>query len=97
MKPSPATAHVAAPRMAAQSRTVPRPTPTPALVVVAPSQTDAPPPPVPQRPTPTPTPKPKPKEEALDESEVVRVTSNLVVAPVAVTDAAGNAVQGLKK
>jgi VWFA-related protein len=28
---------------------------------------------------------------------VVRVTSNLVVVPVAVTDAAGNAVQGLKK
>jgi Ca-activated chloride channel family protein len=33
----------------------------------------------------------------VDESEVVRVTSNLVVVPVAVTDAEGNAVQGLKR
>lgn len=77
----------------------PTPTPTPAIVNVAPSQTDEPPPPVPQRPTPTPTPKPtpKPKEETLDDTDVVRVTSNLVVVPVAVTDSSGSAVQGLKK
>ena len=75
-------------------QTVARPTPTPAAVVVVPSQNDAPPPPPIQRPTPTPAPK---AEEPEDESEVVRVTSNLVVVPVAVTDAEGNAVQGLKK
>jgi Ca-activated chloride channel family protein len=92
---SPSPAPVVVPRLTSQTRTAPRPTPTPTRIFVVPSQTDAPPPPVPQRPTPTPT--PKPKEEALDESDVVRVTSNLVVAPVAVTDAAGNAVQGLKK
>jgi Ca-activated chloride channel family protein len=61
-----------------------------------PSASDAPPP-IPRRPTPTPTPTPTPKEEPLDESEVVRVTSNLVVVPVAVTDAGGSAVQGLKR
>jgi VWFA-related protein len=33
----------------------------------------------------------------VDESDVVRVTSNLVVVPVAVTDASGNAVVGLKR
>jgi Ca-activated chloride channel family protein len=48
-------------------------------------------------PTPTPKPTPKPTEEPIDESEVVRVTSNLVVVPVAVTDASGSAVQGLKR
>jgi Ca-activated chloride channel homolog len=91
-KPTPTPVQV--PRLP-QSKQGARPTPTPAIVVVAPAQTDAPPPPVPQRPTPTPTPAPKP--EAIDESEVVRVNSNLVVVPVAVTDAAGSAVQGLKK
>ncbi len=94
-KPTPTPVKV--PRLPAQSNSGARPTPTPAIVIVAPSQTDAPPPPMPQRPTPTPTPKPPPKPEAIDESEVVRVNSNLVVVPVAVTDAAGNAVQGLKK
>jgi Ca-activated chloride channel family protein len=92
-KPSPTP--VVVPRMSAQSTSAPRQTPTPPRVVVVPSQTDAPPPPAPQRPTPTPT--PKQKEEALDESDVVRVTSNLVVVPAAVTDAGGSAVQGLKK
>lgn len=83
--------------------TVPRlpqratPTPTPAIINVQTSPDDAPPPPPPPTPTPRPTPKPKPVEEAIDESEVVRVTSNLVVVPVAITDADGNAVQGLKK
>jgi VWFA-related protein len=75
------------------------PTPTPAIVNVPTSQDDAPPPPPPPTPTPKPkpTPTPKPVEETLDDTDVVRVTSNLVVVPVAVTDAAGNAVQGLRK
>jgi Ca-activated chloride channel family protein len=51
--------------------------------------------------TPTPQTAPAPtatptEDEAIDEDEVVRVTSNLVVVPVSVTDAEGNAVQGLK-
>src|SRR4030095_6288114 len=51
-----------------------------------------PPPPVPKlKPTPTPTP---PPQEVLD---VVRVTSNLIMVPVSVTDSQGQAVQGLKK
>jgi VWFA-related protein len=63
--------------------------------VVVPTQNDETPPPSSyQRPTPTPTPA---VEEPENEADVVRVTSNLVVVPVAVTDAAGNAVQGLKK
>ena len=94
-KPSPSPTPVSVPRLTSQSASAPRPSPTPPRVVVVPSQTDAPPPPLPQRPTPTP--KPTPKEEAVDETEVVRVTSNLVVVPVAVTDAGGSAVQGLKK
>ena len=50
-----------------------------------------PPPPVPKlKPTPTPTP---PPQEVLD---VVRVTSNLIMVPVSVTDSQGQAVQGLK-
>ncbi|HEX7314630.1 MAG TPA: VWA domain-containing protein [Pyrinomonadaceae bacterium] len=75
------------------------PTPTPAIIHVPMTGDDAPPPPPPPTPTPKPkpTPTPKPVEETIDESEVVRVTSNLVVVPVAVTDAGGNAVQGLKK
>lgn len=47
-------------------------------------------------PTPRPQTTPTPDEDAIDEDEVVRVTSNLVVVPVSVTDAGGNAVQGLK-
>lgn len=51
-----------------------------------------PPPPIPKlKPTPTPTP---PPQEVLD---VVRVTSNLIMVPVSVTDSQGQAVQGLKK
>jgi Ca-activated chloride channel family protein len=84
------------PAQSQQTGATPRPTPTPAIIYV-PTQNDAPPPP-PRRPTPTPTPTPvKKADEVVDESEVVRVTSNLVVVPVAVTDAAGNAVQGLKR
>jgi Ca-activated chloride channel homolog len=81
-----------------------RPTPTPTPVVVprlAPAQsspsvvitTDQPPPPPRVRPTPTPAP---PAEVPAAEDEVVRVTSNLVVVPVSVTDAAGEAVTGLR-
>jgi VWFA-related protein len=75
------------------------PTPTPTIIHVPSSGDDAPPPPPPTplpTPTPKPTPTPRPVEETLDDSDVVRVTSNLVVVPVAVTDEAGNAVQGLK-
>ncbi|HEY3582253.1 MAG TPA: VWA domain-containing protein [Pyrinomonadaceae bacterium] len=52
-----------------------------------------PPPPPLWKAKPTPTPKP-PEQEVLD---VVKVTSNLVMVPVSVTDAQGNAVQGLTK
>jgi Ca-activated chloride channel family protein len=57
-----------------------------------------------QKPTPTPTPAKSPppasqtpqKSETIDDEEVVRVTSNLVVVPVSVTNANGDPVQGLK-
>src|SRR5690242_6573537 len=53
-----------------------------------------PPPPVPHyKPKPTPTPKPTPEPEY----EVVRITSNLVMVPVSVTDAQGQPVLGLKQ
>jgi len=53
-----------------------------------------PPPPVPRyKPKPTPTPKPTPEPEY----EVVRITSNLVMVPVSVTDAQGQPVLGLKQ
>lgn len=48
-------------------------------------------------PPPPPKPKPKPQPTPKDEDyEVVRVTSNLVVVPVSVTDAAGQPMLGLK-
>src|ERR687883_670787 len=53
---------------------------------------DLPPPPPLWKPKPTPTPKP-PEQEVLD---VVRVSSNLVMVPVSVTDQQGQAVQGLQ-
>ncbi|HEX8285487.1 MAG TPA: VWA domain-containing protein [Pyrinomonadaceae bacterium] len=86
-------------RPPAQRQTGPTPTPTPAIINVPSAQDDAPPPALPTptpKPTPKPTPTPKPADEVVDETEVVRVTSNLVVVPVAVTDETGNAVQGLK-
>jgi Ca-activated chloride channel family protein len=53
-----------------------------------------PPPPVPvYKPKPTPTPAPTPAPEY----EIVRVTSNLVVVPVSVTDSQGQPVLGLKQ
>ena len=52
---------------------------------------DLPPPPPPWKAKPTPTPKPA-EPEVLD---VVRVTSNLVMVPVSVTDSQGQAIQGL--
>src|SRR5215204_4811973 len=53
---------------------------------------DMPPPPPLWKPKPTPTPKP-PEQEVLD---VVRVSSNLVMVPVSVTDQQGQAIQGLQ-
>jgi len=61
-------------------------------IVQAQTVKDMPPPPPAWKPKPTPTPKP-PEQEVLD---VVRVTSNLVMVPVSVTDQQGQAVQGLK-
>ena len=52
---------------------------------------DLPPPPAPWKAKPKPTPKPEP--EVID---VVKVTSNLVMVPVSVTDNQGQAVQGLQ-
>ena len=48
-------------------------------------------PPPPPAPTPKPTPTPVPKEE---DFEIVRVSSNLVIVPVSVTDTKGEAVHG---
>ena len=92
----PAPTPVVVPRLP-QRQQGPTPTPTPAIIHVPVTGEDAPPPPPPPTPTPRPTPTPKPVEETLDDTDVVRVTSNLVVVPVAVTDTAGNAVQGLRK
>ena len=69
----------------ARAQSTPKPTPNPL--------TEEPPPP---KPYVKPTPKPKPEDEAVDEGDVVRVNSNLVVVPVSVTDNAGQPVLGLK-
>jgi Ca-activated chloride channel family protein len=70
-----------------------RPTQTQGPVVAPSRQDEAAPAP---RATPTPAPAQKPSDTLDDDDDVVRVTSNLVVVPVSVTDAAGQAVQGLK-
>jgi Ca-activated chloride channel family protein len=54
-------------------------------------------PPPPPAPTPKPTPKPTPTPEPKDEDfEVVRISSNLVMVPVSVVNAAGEPVRGLQ-
>jgi Ca-activated chloride channel family protein len=69
------------------------PSPTPVRVPqLGPAQTPQPTP----APQPVQTPQDKPPADAIDEDEVITVTSNLVVVPVSVTDAAGQPVQGLK-
>ncbi|MBA3257486.1 MAG: hypothetical protein H0T64_12690, partial [Pyrinomonadaceae bacterium] len=55
---------------------------------------DLPPPPPPPKPKPTPSPTPPPALKDED-FEVIRVTSNLVMVPVSVVDAKGQAVLGL--
>jgi VWFA-related protein len=81
---------VAVPRLAASSSSAPT------AVVPSRPQQQQPTPAQTPRPTPAPQATPATDEDAIDEDEVVRVTSNLVVVPVSVTDAGGNAVQGLK-
>ena len=63
------------------------------VVAQAQSVKDLPPPPPVWKAKPTPPPQP-PEKEAID---VVKVTSNLVMVPVSVTDGQGNAIQGLTK
>ena len=46
--------------------------------------------------TPAATPASQPPADAIEDDEIITVTSNLVVVPVSVTDAAGQPVQGLK-
>lgn len=91
----------------AQTTPQPSPTPQPTPVVVPqlpPARTQATPmpqqtpsqqqPSQQQRPTPT----PLPKQDVLDDDDdVVRVSSNLVVVPASVVDAAGQPVLGLKR
>lgn len=48
------------------------------------------------RPVATPAPEPAQPADAIEDDEIITVTSNLVVVPVSVTDAAGQPVQGLK-
>jgi Ca-activated chloride channel family protein len=76
-----------------------KPSPTPTRRTTAPVPTlDQLGEPPPARPTPTPKPMPTPIPPADDEKnyEVVRVTSNLVVVPVSVTDEKGQPVTGLQ-
>ena len=51
-----------------------------------------------QQPTPTPQPpqQQRPPADAIDDDEIITVTSNLVVVPVSVTDQTGQPVQGLR-
>ena len=83
---------------AAQATHAPQATPSPTPVRVpqiGPAQTP-PPAPAPQQQPARQPPAEKPPADAIDDDEVITVTSNLVVVPVSVTDAAGQPVQGLK-
>jgi Ca-activated chloride channel homolog len=78
----------------------PKPTPSPTPVRVPQLDPAGPPPHMPTPlPQPTRQPQPpadKPPADAIDDDEIITVTSNLVVVPVSVTDATGQPVQGLK-
>ena len=63
--------------------------------VLGQSVKDLPPPPPAWKPKPTPTPTP-PKPPDSSEIDTVKISSNLVMVPVSVTDQQGQAVQGLK-
>lgn len=81
---------------AAQTSAAPQATPAPVRVPqLGPAQTPQPQPTPQQSPAQQP-PAEKPPADAIDEDEIITVTSNLVVVPVSVTDAAGQPVQGLK-
>jgi VWFA-related protein len=77
--------------------TTQKPSPLPRRTEPVPSldQLGDPPPPIPT-PTPKPTPTPTPAADDAKNYEVVRVTSNLVVVPVSVTDEKGQPVTGLQ-
>jgi Ca-activated chloride channel homolog len=75
--------------------------PSPSVAVpsqqpAAPETTPTPAPDRQQRPAQKPPAQDPPGDETIEDDEVVRVTSNLVVVPVSVTDADGEAVPGLK-
>ena len=63
--------------------------------VLGQSVKDLPPPPPAWKPKPTPTPTP-PKPPESSEIDTVKISSNLIMVPVSVTDQQGQAVQGLK-
>ena len=63
--------------------------------VLGQSVKDLPPPPPPWRPKPTPTPTP-PKPPEAGDIDTIKISSNLVMVPVSITDQQGQAVQGLK-
>ena len=105
----PPTTPIAVPRLSslsAASTTPPTPVPTqtqtptqkpPQSTMRTPAQTTAPTTPMPAEQKPPPADKTTPPPgETIDDEEVIRVTSNLVVVPVSVTNAKGEPVQGLK-
>ncbi|MBA2646028.1 MAG: VWA domain-containing protein [Pyrinomonadaceae bacterium] len=105
----PPTTPIAVPRLSspsAASTTPPTPVPTqtqtptqkpPQSTMQTPAQTTAPTTPMPAEQKPPPADKTTPPPgETIDDEEVIRVTSNLVVVPVSVTNAKGEPVQGLK-